>query len=93
VLFTKEDCKPCKLTVEFMYSVFSYNEELANYISVLKKENHTALINAYEITMFPTLLIVNEDGEVQERFTGGKEVRGVMHQKLQDVRAYNREHR
>ena len=46
VLFTKEACAPCIQTKEFVYDVLEENLDLGETISFMKKENHSALVEA-----------------------------------------------
>jgi len=82
VLFTKEACKPCELTKEHLYDVLENSLGLNETISVLKKENHSALVEAYQLNLYPTLLIVGPGGLEQERIVGGKAIREVLEEKL-----------
>ena len=83
VLFTKENCAPCALTKEHLYDVLENNLGLNETISVMKKENHSALVEAYDLNLYPTLLIVGPDGiEVQERIVGGKKIRESLKELL-----------
>ena len=83
VLFTKESCAPCALTKEHLYDVLENNLGLNETISVMKKENHSALVEAYDLNLYPTLLIVGPDGiEVQERIVGGKKIRESLKELL-----------
>ncbi len=74
ILFTKEDCLPCAQTKLFISDVC--DEQLVHdYVVVMKKENHSALVAAYELELFPTLLLVNSQGEESSRVVGGKNIR------------------
>ena len=72
VLFTKENCKPCELTKEL---VFALKSSLHENLSVMKKENHSALVAAYQLELYPTLLIVDDHGEEMSRIVGGQRIR------------------
>ncbi len=41
----------------------------------MQKENHSALVAAYELNLYPTLLVVNSEGIELDRVVGGKNVR------------------
>ena len=74
ILFTKENCPPCARTQGFINS--SIDEYLvAEHLVVMKQENHSALVAAYELNKFPTLLLVNGHGEESNRVVGGKNIR------------------
>lgn len=74
ILFTKEDCLPCAQTKLFISDVC--DEQLVHdHMVMLKKENHSALVAAYELALFPTLLLVDGQGEESSRIVGGKNIR------------------
>jgi hypothetical protein len=78
VLFTKQDCLPCITTKDALNKVLKLNPACGNYIATLEKENHSALVAAYGLEMYPTLLVVDDNGEEVGRFTGGKKVREYL---------------
>ena len=82
VLFTKEACKPCVQTKEFIYDLLESNLHLTETLSFMKKENHSALVEAYELNLYPTLLITGPNGLEIEKIVGGKAVRGCVEEKL-----------
>ncbi len=84
-LFTKEACPPCAKTKEFAYDILERNLHLGETISFLKKENHSALVESYQLNLYPTLLIVGPNGLEIERIVGGKAVREVLEDKLINV--------
>ena len=84
-LFTKEACPPCIKTKEFAYDVIEDNLDLSECLSFMKKENHSALVEAYQLNLYPTLLIVGPNGLEIERFVGGKAVREVLKDKLIEI--------
>ena len=75
VLFTKANCLPCIKTKDYLREVFEEDNDLGNYISVMKKENHSALVESYELNLYPTLLIVGPNGLEMDRVVGGKAIR------------------
>lgn len=83
VLFTKEDCAPCLNTKSFIDR--EVPEDLIGYLSILQKENHTALVNAYNLRLFPTLLILDYRGIEIDRIVGGKAVRENLIQFLTTI--------
>ena len=83
VLFTKENCKPCKLTKDLLYDILENNLGLNEAISVMKVENHSALREAYDLKLFPTLLTVGPNGlEIEDRIVGGAAIREVLEERL-----------
>tara|TARA_R100000406_G_C3111392_1_gene124477 strand:- start:1098 stop:1397 length:300 start_codon:yes stop_codon:yes gene_type:complete len=75
VLFTKEHCLPCTKTKDYLRQIYKEDTDLANYISVMKKENHSALVAAYGLTTYPTLLIVGPSGVELDHVIGGEAIR------------------
>ncbi len=82
VLFTKEKCKPCLQTKEFIYDLLEHNLGLTDQLSFMKKENHSALVEAYDLNLYPTLLIVGPNGLELDRVVGGAAIRDCIEQKL-----------
>ena len=78
VLFTKEKCKPCIETKLFIGDFLDVHPPLTDVLSILKKENHSALVEAYELNLYPTLLIVGPNGTELDRVVGGQEIRNNL---------------
>jgi hypothetical protein len=87
VLFTKEHCLPCTLTKDYLREIYEEDTDLANYISVMKKENHSALVESYDLNLYPTLLIVGPNGLELDRLIGGQAIRNNLHGILIALRA------
>ena len=88
ILFTKEDCPPCTMTKEFIAS--DVDEYLAaEHLVVMKKENHSALVAAYELDKYPTLLLVNGQGEETNRIVGGQYIREQLQYILEGLQEAN----
>ena len=85
VLFTKEACPPCIKTKEHAYDILENNLDLTETLSFMKKENHSALVEAYQLNLYPSLLIVGPNGLEMERIIGGKAVREVLKEKLIEI--------
>ena len=77
-LFTKEACLPCTVTKDYLSSLVREENDFANQVSILQKENHSALVAAYELEKYPTLLLVDNHGEELARLVGGKKVREYL---------------
>ena len=85
ILFTKENCPPCTKTKEFINS--TVDEQLAaDHLVVMQQENHSALVAAYGLRLFPTLLIVNGQGEETSRIVGGTGIRLQVQYILNGIR-------
>ena len=82
VLFTKEKCGPCIKTKDFIYDLLENNLALSETLSILKKEHPRALVEAYNLDLYPTLLIVGPNGVELERFVGGSLIRDVIEKQL-----------
>jgi len=65
-------------TKDALHNLLQLNPACGNYIATLEKENHSALVAAYDLEMYPTLLVVDDKGEELGRFTGGKKVREYL---------------
>ncbi len=85
VLFTKEACKPCIKTKSFIYDVLEENLSLTETLSFMKKENHSALVEAYELNLYPTLLIVGPNGLLIDKVVGGAAIRACIEEKLIEI--------
>ena len=85
VLFTKERCGPCIKTKKFLDELLEFNPGLAETISVLKIENHTALREAYDLNTFPTLLITGPGGLELDRVVGGRLIRDCIEERLTHI--------
>ena len=85
ILFTKEDCLPCAQTKLFISD--KCDARLVNdYLVVMQKEIHSALVNAYDLYKFPTLLLVNGQGEEVNRVVGGQAIRSQIEYILEGLR-------
>jgi len=89
VLFKKENCPPCGRVAQRLESIISREPNLVHQISVLRKEYHSALLSAYKIDMFPTMLLVNSNGEELERWIGGTACYDVLHDELKTCQSLN----
>ncbi len=85
VLFTKENCAPCTKTKEFIYDLLENSLALSETLSILKKENHSALVEAYDLNLYPTLLLVGADGNELDRVVGGAAIRDCIEERLVDI--------
>ena len=90
-LFTKEDCLPCTQTRKYLYD--NFYSDVADYrlievLTVMKKDDHPALIAAFNIELFPTLLIHCEGREL-DRVVGGRDIRGNLRYILTEVAQKN----
>ena len=90
VLFTKDECGPCFKTKVHLHTLINGRPELSEVLSVLAKENHPALVAAYELNLYPTLIVTDqnikgdESNEVQ-RIVGGKAIREALECLLTDI--------
>ena len=74
VLFKKENCGPCARIQKYLDSYLPKHPKYAEHLSVLQVEHHTALRETYGIDLFPTLLIVDNEGKELDRVVGGKSI-------------------
>ena len=89
VLFTKEKCKPCIETKLFIGDFFDVHPPLTDVLSILRKENHSALVEAYGLNLYPTLLIVGPNGTELDRVVGGAAIRDVIEKVLTEIHLEN----
>ena len=76
-LFSKESCGPCMLVDKYMRSIKDERTSLLEKVDLedvsdvpIPQEN-LDLAKQYGVTATPVLVIVDEDGEKLEEFTGG----------------------
>ena len=46
--------------MERLQTVLESNPELEEHVSILQKENHSALVEAYDLKMYPTVIVLNK---------------------------------
>jgi len=90
LLFTKEYCIPCTLTKDNMVIMLKELPELKSYITTLQKEKHESLVETYKIEKFPSLLIVDGEGQEMTRLVGGQVIREDLRGVLIALRAVNK---
>ena len=66
ILFTKKDCGPCKRVKNFL-RVNGYLDK----VTILEKENHPALVSAFQLGLYPTL-VVAEGPDMIRKYEGSK---------------------
>lgn len=88
ILFTKEDCAPCLNTKAYIEKELDQTL-VYDHLVVLKKEDHSALVAAYELTLFPTLLVVDKQGEEIHRIVGGNKIQAQLEYILEGIREAN----
>ena len=71
VFFKKEGCEPCKRAAEDLQLVLELHPEYGQYVSVMWKENASALVAAFELELYPTVLILDKDSNELSRKVGG----------------------
>ena len=76
-LFSKESCGPCMLVDKYMVSIKDERTSLLEKVDLedvsdvpIPQEN-LDLAKRYSVTATPVLVIVDENGEKLEEFTGG----------------------
>ena len=72
VFFKKDDCGPCVQVMENLQKVLFNSPEYAELVTVMQKENHSALVAAYELSLYPTVLILDKDNNEISRKIGAK---------------------
>ena len=64
ILFTKQDCGPCKRVKNFMRV-----NGLLDHVTIMEKENHPALVSAFQLGLYPTL-VVAEGPDMIRKYEG-----------------------
>lgn len=72
ILFKKQGCYPCKTAQENLDRVLSKFPEYHKYIAVLQKENHQALVVSYDLNLYPTVLVMDEESNELSRKVGAR---------------------
>ena len=89
VLFTKDECGPCFKTKVHVVTLLQGHPEFSEVFSQLAKENHPALVDAYELNLYPTLIVTDQNikggnNEVQ-RIVGGQAIRDQLEDLLTEI--------
>ena len=64
ILFTKQDCGTCKRVKNFMRV-----NGLLEHVTIMEKENHPALVSAFQLGLYPTL-VVAEGPDMIRKYEG-----------------------
>lgn len=70
VFFKKKGCEPCKLANRELRQVLDQHPEYEPYVKVMFKENVPSLVAAYELELYPTVLIMDKDNNELSRKVG-----------------------
>ena len=77
IMFTKESCGPCGLVKRYINALKDDRKDLIEEVYLEDfsdepiPEENLALAKKYSVTATPVLIIVDEDGELLETYTGG----------------------
>lgn len=74
VLFKMKNCAPCLNAAKALDAVLEKNPEYKEHVTQLWKENHRALVAAYELKVFPTCLALDATLDEVDRRIGSKEL-------------------
>lgn len=55
--FKKRECLPCQHAEDNLKAVLELHPEYQQYVTVLQKEDHPQLVSAYDLNLYPTVLI------------------------------------
>jgi hypothetical protein len=72
VFFKKQECNPCKVTEEGLNAVLQQRPELGPIVHVMQKEYHSALVHSYDLQTYPTVLILDKNGDEVARRVGAR---------------------
>ena len=90
-LFTKEDCLPCTQTKLYLFDNFYQDTAdwpLLDVLTVMKKEDHPALVASFELDKYPTL-VIHQGGQMVDKVEGGKNIRGNLRYILTELAQEN----
>ena len=77
IMFTKESCGPCGLVKRYINALKDDRKDMIEEVYLEDfsdepiPEENLALAKKYKVTATPVLIIVDEDGELLETYTGG----------------------
>lgn len=71
LLFTKQGCPPCGRVKAHLPSI---EGKLLEHLHIKDKDDYPHLREVYGIDLFPTLLLLNSEGEEIDRVVGGNNV-------------------
>ena len=70
VFYKKEGCPPCHQASLALQYVLKINPEFEPYITVLQKEEVPELVEANNVDLYPTVLLVDDEGKEITRKVG-----------------------
>ena len=82
LLFTRDNCRLCAKTKKFISEL---DEDLTGHLKMLSKEKHTALVQAYRIQFYPTVVLLDYRGFEIDRMTGGEAIRFYLESFLSTI--------
>ena len=87
VLFTKENCAPCLNLKAFLAR---FPDDKTEHLTIMNSEHYPTLMGAYDIDKFPTLMLLNGEGEEITRIVGGKKIEANLLNTLNPINANRR---
>lgn len=63
---------PCVAADAAVRAVLNSTPEYRDYINIFQKEDHPALVAAFDLSLYPTVLILNDKGEEISRKIGAR---------------------
>jgi hypothetical protein len=70
VFFKKEGCGPCDMAYSALQKVLEQRPDYRQSVSIIQKENAPSLVAAYELKLYPTVLIMDRDSNELSRKVG-----------------------
>ena len=87
LLFTKKECPPCLRTKQYVSRMLNDESDLKEFITLFDKETQTQMVREYNLTLFPSLVVVDSDGIEVDRLVGGNVVTSNIRSVLLSMRA------
>lgn len=70
IFFKKMGCPPCAQAQVNLTEVLTENPDFGSHVATMQKENHPALVVSYDLNKYPTVLIMDEQGNEISRKVG-----------------------
>lgn len=72
IFFKKESCAPCLNAQLALDYVLGINPEFESFVTILKKEEHPDLVKELDLSLYPTVIIADQDDNEISRKVGGR---------------------
>ena len=70
IFFKKEGCGPCEMALDALKTVLEQRPDYRQIVTIIQKEKVPSLVAAYELELYPTVLIMDIDNNELSRKVG-----------------------